>query len=113
MSRLTVKEYATIHKTSVQNVYKHIKNGNIETQTINNIKYIIVDDEIDYEKKFNELQLKYENLKIKLEAKEEIIKILKENKSFLDKFITYQPKIKPEKKKSKKDKKKKKQKKDK
>ena len=98
MSRMTVKEYATINKTSVQNVYKHIKNGNIETHTIDNIKYIIIDDEIDYEKKFNELQLKYEILKSKLEAKKEIIEVLKNNQSILDKFITYQPKVKKNKK---------------
>jgi len=106
MSRLTVKEYATINKTSVQNVYKHIKNGNIVTQIINNTKYIIIDDEINYEKKFNDLTQKYEKLKNKLEAKEEIIQVLKDNRSFLDKFITYQQNIKPKKKNKKKKKKK-------
>jgi hypothetical protein len=106
MSRLTVKEYATINKTSVQNVYKHIKNGNINTHTIDNIKYIIIDDEIDYEKKFNELQLKYEKLKDKLENKKEVIEILKEDRKIFTKLITYQPKVeKKEKKKSKKKKK--------
>jgi len=110
MSKLTVKEYATINKTSVQNVYKHIKNGNITTHTIDNIKYIIIDDEIDYEKKFNDLQSKYERLKDKLENKKEIIQILKEERSFLNKFITYQPKVEKKNKKKKKNKDKKKKK---
>ena len=111
MSRITVKEYASINKTSVQNVYKHIKNGNIVTQTIDNIKYIIIHDEIDYEKKFNDLQIKYEMLKNKLEAKEEIIYLLKEDrKLFSTLMISYQPKVDKKDKKKKKNKNKKKKK---
>jgi len=93
MSRLTVKEYATINKVSVQSVYKHIKNGNINAQTIDNTKYIIIEDKIDYEKKFNDLTQNYEILKSKLEAKEEIIQILKNNQSFLDKFIEHKKEV--------------------
>ena len=93
MSKLTVKEYAKINKISVQSVYKHIKLGNINSHTINNTKYIIIEDEIDFEKKFNDLTQKYEILNDKLKAKEEIIQILKDNNSFLDKFIGYKKEV--------------------
>ncbi len=106
MSKITVKEYATINKVSVQSVYKHIKNGNINAQTIDNTKYIIIEDKIDYEKKFNDLTQKYEILNDRLKAKEEIIQILKENNTFLDKFIEYRKEVEPLNQKKKKKKKK-------
>ncbi len=93
MSRLTVKEYATIHKTSVQNVYKHIKNGTIEVQTINNTKYIIIEDKINYEKKFSDLQLKYDNLKDKFESQKELIFILKEDRKLFSGLIEYRKEV--------------------
>lgn len=115
MSKLTVKEYSIINKVSVQSVYKHIKNGNIDAQTIDNTKYIIIEDKIDYERKFNDLTQKYDRLNDKLRAKEELIEVLKENNTFLDKFIEYRKEVEPlnqkKKKKKKKDKDKKKKKK--
>jgi len=93
MSKLTVKEYAKLHRVSVQNVYKHIKNGNIKTHIIDNIKYIIIEDKIDYEKKFNDLQLKYDILKEKIEAKEELIYILKEDRKLFSNLIEYKREV--------------------
>ncbi|MDQ1282182.1 MAG: hypothetical protein QG630_533 [Patescibacteria group bacterium] len=93
MSRLTVKEYATIHKTSVQNVYKHIKSGTLEAHTIDNIKYIIIKDEIDYEKKFNDLQHKYEILNNEFEAQKELINILKEDRKLFSSLIEYRKEV--------------------
>lgn len=62
MSKLTVKQFATINKVSVQSVYKRLKNGSLEHIEIDNTKYIVIDDEIDFEKKYNDLQLKYNHL---------------------------------------------------
>ena len=82
MSKLTVKEYATLNKVTVQSVYKKLKIGTLNYQEINNIRYIIIDDEIDYEKKFTDLQLKYDATLELWKTKNEIIDILKsENKS--------------------------------
>ena len=103
MSKLTVKEYSNIHKISVQGVYKKIKENKLECQEIKGIKYIIIHDEINYEKKFNDLQLKYDTLKYNFELQKEMINILK-NQSTM--FYNLLPK--PKKKKDKKDKKKKK-----
>lgn len=112
MSKLSVREYATIQNVTVQYVYKQIKLGNLEFQEIDNKKYIIVEDKINYENKFNELQLKYDLLKEKLQAKNEIIEVLKRSQSFLDKFLEDKREFKEhstkEKKKEKKKKKKKK-----
>jgi len=93
MSRITVKEYATLNQVSVQSIYRHIKNGNLETQTINKIKYIIINDKIDYEKKFNDLQQKYDILKEKLIDKEEIIHLLKEDRKLFSNLIEYRKKV--------------------
>lgn len=93
MGRLTVKEYATIHKTSVQNVYKHIKNGSLEAHTIDNVKYIIIDDLIDYEKKFNDLQQKYEILEKEKELQKDIIEILKGDIKIFHHLIEYKKEI--------------------
>lgn len=93
MSRLTVKEYATIHKTSVQNVYKHIKNGTLEAHTIDNIKYIIIKDEIDYEKKFNDLQHKFEILSNEFETQKELLNILKEDRKLFSNLIEYKKEV--------------------
>ena len=110
MSRITVKEYATINKVSVQNVYKHIKNGTLEAHTINNTKYIIIQDKVDYEKKFNDLQLRYDSLKDKFDAQKELITILKEDRKLFSGLIEYRKEVeqvttKEEKKKKKKKKK--------
>ncbi len=78
MSRLTVKEYATLNNISVQSVYKRINNGKLEHIEVGGTKYIVIDDEIDYEKKFNELQLKYDALLEVLEVKNELIEQLKD-----------------------------------
>ena len=48
MSKLTVKDYADINKVSVQSVYKKIKEFKLECREIKGIKYIIIDDEINY-----------------------------------------------------------------
>ena len=93
MSKLTVKEYATINQVSVQNVYKHIKNGTLESHTINNTKYIIIQDKLDYEKKFNELQLKYDSLKEKFESQKELIYILKEDRKLFSGLIEYRKEV--------------------
>lgn len=93
MSKLTVKEYATIHKTSVQNVYKHIKSGTLEAHTIDNIKYIIIDDLIDYEKKFNDLKQKYEILEKENEAQKELIQLLKEDRKLFQNLIEYKQSV--------------------
>ncbi len=95
MSKLSVKEYATINRVSVQSVYKHIKNGNINAQTIDNTKYIIIEDKIDYEKKFNDLTQKYEILKSKLDVKEELIYILKEDRKLFSGLIEYRKEVEP------------------
>lgn len=93
MSKLTVKQYATIHKTSVQNVYKHIKSGALEAHTIDNIKYIIIKDEIDYEKKFNDLNQKYEILEKENEAQKELIQLLKEDRKLFSNLIEYKKEV--------------------
>lgn len=103
MSKLTVKEYSDIHKVSVQSVYKKIKDNKLECQEIQGIKYIIINDEINYEKKFIDLQLKFDSLKDKYEMQKEMINILKNQSSM---FYNLLPK--PEKKKKEKMKKKKK-----
>jgi len=110
MSKMTVKEFATLNKISVQSVYKRIKNGSIKTIIIGNIKYIIIEDKINYEQKFNNLQLKYDNLIEKLKAKEELIFILKEDRKLFNNLIEYKKEVeqvttKKEKKKKKKKKK--------
>lgn len=102
MSKLTVKEYADIQGVSVQSVYKKIKENKLECQEIKSVKYIIIKDEINYEKKFNDLQLKYDSLKDRFEVMKEMVEILKtESKRF------YNLLPKPEKKSKKKKKKKK------
>ena len=101
MSKLTVKEYATINRISVQSVYKRINSGNLEAREINNTKYIIINDLIDYEKKYNELKLRYELLEEKLKLKDEIINELKENQRIFNLLLTA-PKKKKKKKKKKK-----------
>jgi len=78
MSKLTVKEFATINKVSVQSVYKRINSGKLETLEVAGVKYIIIDDLIDYEKKFNDLQLKYNSILDILEVKNELIEQLKD-----------------------------------
>jgi len=100
MSRLSVKEYATLNNISVQSVYKKIKNGTLESHTINNTKYIIIDDVIDYEKKFIDLQLKYDNLQSKYELlknqitmQNEFIQELKESRKFLAHLIEYKKEV--------------------
>jgi len=110
MSRMTVKEYATINNVSVQSVYKHIKNGTLEAHTIDNIKYIIIQDKINYEQKFNDLQLKYDILKDKFDSQKELINILKEDRKLFSGLIEYRKEVeevttKKEKKKKKKKKK--------
>ena len=45
MSKLTVKQYATINGITVQSVYKRVKTGSLETVEVGNTKYIVVDDE--------------------------------------------------------------------
>ena len=111
MSKLTVKEYATINQVSVQSVYKHIKNGTLDVHTINNTKYIIIQDKLDYEKKFNDLQLKYDLLKERFDDQKELISILKEDRNIYRGLIEYKKEVeqlttKKEKKKKKKNKKK-------
>lgn len=116
MSKLTVREYAKINQVSVQYVYKQIKLGAVEVQEIDNKKYIVIEDKIDYEKKFNELQYKYELLKQELKGKEELIKTLNFTQNFMHKLIEYKSEVeevstkKNKKKKKDKDKKKKKKK---
>jgi len=109
MSKLSVKQYAEIQSVTVQYVYKQIKLGNLEVQEIDNKKYIIIEDKIDYEKKFNELQLKYDLLKEKLQDKEEIILYLKEDRKLFTHLIEHKKEV--EQTTTKKDKKKKKKKK--
>lgn len=99
MGKLTVKEFATINKISVQSVYKRISTGALEVREVNNIKYIIINDSIDYEKMFNELKLKYQLLEEKIKFKEEIINELKDKQRLFNLLLTAPP---PEKKKKKK-----------
>jgi len=99
MSKLTVKEYSDIKNVSVQSVYKKIKENKLECQEIKGIKYIIIQDEIDYEKKYNDLQLKYESLKERYEVRKDMIKILKREATY---FYSLLPKPKKSKKKKKK-----------
>ena len=77
MSKLTVKEYATLNKVSVQSVYKRINSGKLEYIDFKGTKYIVINDSIDYEKKFNDLQLKYNSILEILEVKNELIEQLK------------------------------------
>jgi predicted DNA-binding protein YlxM (UPF0122 family) len=42
--KLTVSEYATEFKTSVQNVYQRIKRGSLNWVEENGVKYVIVED---------------------------------------------------------------------
>ena len=83
MSKLTVKEYATIHSVSVQSIYKRIKSGSLAVEEINNIKYIIINDEPDYKKELYELKLERDTLKQLLEAKQETIDVLKDKQLLL------------------------------
>ena len=62
MSRIKVKDYATLNNITVQSVYKRINKGDLEVQEIDKIKYIIIDDLIDFEQKFNDLQLQYNHI---------------------------------------------------
>jgi hypothetical protein len=87
MSKLTVKQYADLNKVSVQSVYKRLKIGTLEYIEINNIKYIVVDDIIDYEKKFHELQPKYEALLTLLEVKNELIEQLKDKQRLFNMLL--------------------------
>ena len=107
MSKLTVKEYADIHRVSVQSVYKKIKEFKLESREIKGVKYIIIDDEINYEKKFNELQLKFDSLKDRFEMQKEMINILKNESQMFYNLLPKPKKSKKDKKKSKKKKKKK------
>jgi len=93
MSKLTIKEYATLNQVSVQSVYKKIKDQKLEALTINNIKYIVIKDEINYEKRFNELKLEYRILEEKLKIKEEIIYELKESRKLFNSLIEYKKEI--------------------
>jgi len=93
MSKLTVRQYAELQGVTVQYIYKQIKNGFIDVQEIDNKKYIIIDEKIDYEKKFNELEHKYELLKQELKGKEELIKSLEFNQTFLNRFIEYNKEV--------------------
>jgi len=102
MSKLTVKEYSDIKGVSVQSIYKKIKENKLECQEIKSIKYIIIKDEINYEKKFHELQLKYDSLLERFDTKKEMIRLLKRES---DRYYKLLPK--PEKDKKKKKKKKK------
>lgn len=97
MSRMTVKEFATINNISVQSVYKRINSGNLECREIQGTKYIIIDDLIDYEKKFNELQQEFNSLKEILKLKDELIDELKANKLLFNMLLPLH-KEKPEKK---------------
>lgn len=99
MSKLTVKEFATINKISVQSVYKRINSGALEVREVNNIKYIIINDSIDYEKMFNELKLKYQLLEEKIKFKEEIIEELKDKQRLFNLLLTAPPTEKKKKKK--------------
>ena len=99
MSKLTVKEYSNIRNISVQSVYKKIKENQLECQEIKGIKYIIIQDEINYEKKFNDLQLKYESLKDRYDVLKEMVKILKTESK---RYYNLLPKPKKSKKKKKK-----------
>jgi len=87
MGKLTVKQYATYNKVSVQSVYKRLKIGTLEYIEIDNIKYIVVDDIIDYEKKFNDLQSKYESLLTILEVKSELIEQLKDKQRLFNMLL--------------------------
>lgn len=87
MSKLTVKEYSTLNNISVQSVYKRIQSGSLECREINNIKYIFVDDLIDYEKKFNDLQVHYNALKEVLVLKDEIINELKDKQRLFNMLL--------------------------
>ena len=87
MSRMTVKEFATINNISVQSVYKRISTGNLECQEIQGTKYIIINDLIDYEKKFNDLQHEYNTLKAILELKEELIQEFKSNQRLFNMLL--------------------------
>lgn len=87
MSKLTIKEYSTINGVSVQSVYKRIQSGSLECREINNTKYIIINDLIDYEKKFNDLQHEYNTLKAVLEVKEELIQEFKANQRLFNMLL--------------------------
>lgn len=106
MSKLTVKEYATLNNVTVQSVYKKLSNGSLEYREINNVKYIIIEDEIDYEKKFNDLQVKYDSLLEILKMKDELLDELKDKQRLFNMLLPAPEKKekKNKKKKSKKDK---------
>ncbi len=93
MSKITVKEYATYNKLSVQSVYKRIKSGKLEVQKVGNTMYIVVEDSIDYEKRFNELQLEHKALKDRYEAQKELILILKEDRQLFTRLIEHKKTI--------------------
>ncbi len=104
MSKLTVKEYADIHRVSVQSVYKKIKENKLECQEIKSIKYIIIKDEINYEKKFHDLQLKYDSLKDSFLLQKDMIELLKSDRSMFYNLLEKPKKDKKDKKKKKKNK---------
>lgn len=43
--KLTVSEYATEFKTSVQSVYQRIKRGSLKSVTENGIKYVLIEED--------------------------------------------------------------------
>lgn len=77
MSKLSVKQYSVLNGVSVQTVYKHIRKGLLETTEVDGIKYIIIQDSIDFEKMYNDIKLKHESTLELWQTKNELIESLK------------------------------------
>ncbi len=78
MSKLTVKQYANIHKITPQAVYSRVNRGDLQVEEIDGVKYIIIDDTPDFEKMFNELKRENEWIKRENEWLKERVNELKE-----------------------------------
>lgn len=85
--KLTVNEYATRFKTSVQSVYQRIKRGSLNSVEENGIKYVIVEDETVKPSLNAELESEFKDVfKIVERLQEENKALRKENKRLMKKL---------------------------
>ena len=91
MKRVTLREYAKLHKLSYFNVMKMVKGGDVKSETINengkDVQYILIDEvqekrvsEAIIETSAQKLSLKDENLLLKKEIERLKLELEKCNK---------------------------------
>ena len=76
MKKLTLREYARVHKLSYFNVMKMVNNGDVKSLTEQvdgkEVKYVIVDEE--QEKRVSEKIIETSSQKLTLEEENELLK---------------------------------------